>query len=516
MPINTMYKNFMGLHGPGDKHYGLTRRMIQIYLLCLAREGRVRIGLSAKSGLPHAHIDYANIKDIDFTAAVLASLSDVQKMARPENWEVLRPYAEKLLEKAISATYEEAAIAEDRKKLRDLFAGERESAPRVQAQAHDLFAALGAAHPYATEVDQAVRLFTQDLSGGDDIPLILHALKEAYGYRAFDANQADPQEVDDLANRLRNFRDVRRFLTYDRDLRTAHAYAELPLPEGGDWKAARRLQRDLAKKLADLRPYIDSDVRLRTELLGHMPPQPGEKGTLGCLIHEYTTVYAALHDAVHSQFEAERARIDRLVHGEMFQALRKLEGIAALGPPVADQLLADVRGLADKLFFCPSPSRASVEERLRHTPVHDCALMPAKAEAFAAVQWKMAESAETMTRAALARKLELFLNPAIRRRLEQGRKEPLIDALLACKTADDVQAVLAPAVVKSDEAVAVVNRWLKEIVVTKVRLADFRPSLATVEREQVPQVVHEFQRFLEEKFAAMPDGKDSLPVLQLE
>ncbi len=64
MKIGTLYKNFMGLGGPRD--YGLTRRMIQIYLLCLAREGRIRIGLGPRSGLGCSHIDYANLKDIDF------------------------------------------------------------------------------------------------------------------------------------------------------------------------------------------------------------------------------------------------------------------------------------------------------------------------------------------------------------------------------------------------------------------------------------------------------------------
>jgi hypothetical protein len=76
--------------------------------------------------------------------------------------------------------------------------------------------------------------------------------------------------------------------------------------------------------------------------------------------------------------------------------------------------------------------------------------------------------------------------------------------------------VLVPAVLKSDEAVAVINRYLKRITLKKVRLADFRPSIGTVEREQVSQVVREFQQFLEDQFANLPDGKDALPVLQLE
>src|SRR5262249_18266292 len=131
MKMETLYKNFMGLGGPDNKDFGLTRRMIQIYLLCLAREGRIRIGLGPRSGLPWGHIDFANIAEIEFSAAVLAALTEVQKLAQPENWETLRPYAEKLLDKSIHATYDESAIAEDRKSLRALFTEEERLAPRV-------------------------------------------------------------------------------------------------------------------------------------------------------------------------------------------------------------------------------------------------------------------------------------------------------------------------------------------------------------------------------------------------
>jgi hypothetical protein len=44
--VETVRKNFTGLSGPNDKLYGLSRRMIDIYLLCLLRAGK----------LPHPHV----------------------------------------------------------------------------------------------------------------------------------------------------------------------------------------------------------------------------------------------------------------------------------------------------------------------------------------------------------------------------------------------------------------------------------------------------------------------------
>ena len=40
MKIDTVYKNFMGVGGPKD--FGLTRRMVQIIVLCLVREGKIK------------------------------------------------------------------------------------------------------------------------------------------------------------------------------------------------------------------------------------------------------------------------------------------------------------------------------------------------------------------------------------------------------------------------------------------------------------------------------------------
>ena len=42
--VESVCKNFTGMGGPNDKNYGLSRRMIDIYLLCLVpREGKLRI-----------------------------------------------------------------------------------------------------------------------------------------------------------------------------------------------------------------------------------------------------------------------------------------------------------------------------------------------------------------------------------------------------------------------------------------------------------------------------------------
>ena len=96
--VETVCKNFTGLGGPNDKNYGLSRRMIDIYLLCLVREGKLRILLSGKGAATDEYIDYTNIADLTFNAALLNSMTKMQRLKAPEGWPVLAPYAAILLD----------------------------------------------------------------------------------------------------------------------------------------------------------------------------------------------------------------------------------------------------------------------------------------------------------------------------------------------------------------------------------------------------------------------------------
>ena len=514
MRLETLYKNFMGVGGPKD--YGLSRRMVQLFLLCLVPDGRVRITLGPRSGLAVNQIDYSNIADIDFSARVLDAMTHAQKMARPENWEVLRPYAEKLLAEAVPVTHDDAVITSYRAKLKTLFATEKDVAARVQARAKELFTLLQVPHPFEADLAQVAVLFAVDLSSADDIALILHALKQAFAYQAFDTNTVQPMEVDDLANRIGNYRDVQGFLTFEPEIRTAQQYCGQALPDVQAFKEIRKAQRKVADKLANLRPFIESEVKLKTELLGHDPPEVGETGTLGQLIHEYATAYLTLHDNVLSRVDAAQGRIESVLRSAGMAALKKLEGIGALQPAIAGELEADLNGALSGLFQCPSPSPSSVKDRLKSNPVHECGLTLADAQQHVDTAEAAATRAVCVFENRFDRKVEVFLSNAVRKRLEQGKHEPVIAKLLECSAAEQVREVLVAAVSDDATAIDTINRYLKRVAVKKVRMADFKPSVSTVEKSQIGAVVKEFEGFLQEQIASVDTDDDTLPVLQVE
>lgn len=114
------------------------------------------------------------------------------------------------------------------------------------------------------------------------------------------------------------------------------------------------------------------------------------------------------------------------------------------------------------------------------------------------------------------RKLAVFLNGAVRDRLEQGNGERIIARVLACEDLAAIRKLLVEAVLRDPAIVDVINRYLKKIVVKVVKLSDFKPSANTIEAEQVIVVAQEFQQFLEKALDEVKDGKDVLPMIQIE
>lgn len=517
MNIETIYKNFRGLNGPAGKHYGLTRRIIQIYLVCLARQGRIRLAVGPRSGLSFSTIDYSNLAEIDFSARVLDSLTEIQKVTRPENWEVLQPYAERLLGQSLGAAQDDAAIAAYRARLRELFASGAAEAHRVADTAERLFATLGIAPIYVSDAQQVAALYQTDLADGNDIDRVLHALRETFGYQAFTNGRAERSEVDDLGNRLRDYQNLQRFLVYETELRTADRYVKHDL--SGDRGTLRDIvlqQRAVADKLKNLQPLIDEEVRLRTELIGSTPLQPGERGTIRALIAGYTESYLALHDDVLNKIDDKRRAILALVEGAEMRMLRALEDVSALQPAISGQLNEQLRALANELFNCPAASHDSVRRQLATGPVHECGLTFANAVEHLSAARAKRQLAQRRWDEAIDLKLAVFFNTAVRERLEQGRNDPLIDGILGSTTTAELRAFLAQATVETPDFADRINRYLKRIVVKRVRLADFKPTMSTVESGQIAALAREFQQFLEDQLRSVEGDSDTLPVLQIE
>lgn len=519
--METLFKNFMGIGGP--KNYGLSRRLVQLYLLCLVRTGKVQVHLTGKSGLSFSIMDYSNLESVDFSAKVLDSMDKIQKVAKPENWDVLRPYAEKLLNKALAVTHDDAVISEYRLQLKDHFLSQQDIVNRVHSQAQSLFTLLENDNPYQLDLEQVNKLYTIDLSTGNDINLILYNLKLAFSYTAFDNGRAEESEVKDLALRLMHYKNLANLLQYAQEMRTAHAYCKHIVPDIPQLESFRAIQTSVSKKMQTLKLYIDSDIKLKTELIGSEAAGAVEKDTIYAMLKSYAVPYIAMHDHVTEQCSTSRKSIINLMSGGEWTALPLLENITALKPNFCASLEVRLLKMADSVFICYNPSKKSILEELTIQPVHQCGLTFGNASDYIEQARQLQAEAHVLYNKTINDKLQIFLNPAIRDRLQQGKKEKIIKRILDCNSVDGVRQFLTAAVLKDTKVIDIINRYLKKIVVRKVNLSDFEPENRTLEKEQIPQLGLQFHDFLikqmEELMAELREvgeDEDTLPMLVLE
>ena len=516
MPVSVLYKNFMGINGPEGKHYGLSRRIVQIYLLALARVGKVRINLSKKSPIAQQSIDYSTMANIDFSSRVLESMLDFQKMEKPESWDVFHPYAEKLLKETIPETSDDLIISGYRERILTLFKEENLAASRLKERSTNLFESLEVQNPYEQELNQIVSLFTHDLSGGNDIKLAIYALKKAMGYQAFDNDVSDPAEVDDLAVKLKNYEDIHKFLEFESELIAANRYRKYSYPETKELSKVCDMIKELNNKFENIKQFVDSEIKLRTDLIGEETETVAVSGTLTALIEEYTHLYQAMHNEVLSKIETCREDLDSILTSNEMQVLNALEGVSALQSKCAEDVQATVVNNETELFSCTDPSLASVERELRSRPEHECNLSFSNYQDKLKKTDDLVEETKSLFDITFNNTLEFFLNPSIKERLKQGEGDPIIDGILASTTIGELKDFFTKTCQNNPGFVDIINHYLKKIVIKRIRINDFHPSSNTMEKGQIKKIVKEFEEYLIEKLDSIEATEDALPMLQME
>ena len=108
LEVRTVYNWFTGYDPKdGKESVGLTRRMVDVYMLCLAQQGYVRI--SDKKG---KWIDRSTIGDIEFKPEHLRNLNRVELPRALPDWQLFSPYLETLIgtpEGSLGPKYDKAA-----------------------------------------------------------------------------------------------------------------------------------------------------------------------------------------------------------------------------------------------------------------------------------------------------------------------------------------------------------------------------------------------------------------------
>lgn len=515
VPVTAMCSQFMGLDR--EQHWGLTRQMVQIYLLCLVRTGEVTVQLTGKSGLSVDEIDYANIADISFSKTVLDALSYVRFVVKPEGWTVVAPFVGVLLGRDVSSS-DDAAIRKFQSQLSKEISDLHSKLAQLKERATVLFASLDQSNPYADDLARMVQLTATPLEVEDVFGALVAALNEGFEYGLVTDDAAPAESVDDFTKQMTHVHLVDSFVD-DRDLLEAgHAYLNAEIPDA--FRETRMndlhsVQKQLRIRYNNIEPFVLDEGQRRTKLTGHIPPAAGETGTVGWLITQYTERYRTMHDTVTSELDERHGSIDGLRQGAELKVILMLDEVTALQPVAGPAVLAKLDEYSARIPTCSDTSASGVAGSLRKEPSHVCGLTFANAaERISAAAAAEAEAVASI-HDALDSKVRLLFSGPVWTLLKQGEGDPFISGLLDCANEEAISQYLVANVQKSADVASRLNRCLKKMVVKPVRMADFKPTLETVQKDQLDQVVAEFKSYLEKQFPSTSDPDESA-VLRIE
>jgi len=502
--VESVCKNFTGLGGPNDKNYGLSRRMIDIYLLCLVREGKLRILLSGKGAATTEYIDYTNIADLTFNAALLNSMTKVQRLKAPEGWPVLAPYAAILLDdESLKTIQKDGDIATALDRLRKW---REQRKPEVEAlieRLNALMADIGQPNPVADSLSSWKAFLSAKIDDTKAISHLLNALDTAFGYTCYTQQEAKTTELDDLATRKKTREKADAFCRHDQKIRAAHRYSQLQVKKDGPVGELKDKLRSLGKKLENVSDLMVSEAKLQSQLLD----------PLDSVQTTYKTRYLQAFDEVTGKCEQVRSEIDNLPDSGAFQAIAELVKIDALASVDVGTLRDEINASKDGLFQS-SLDRNAVERALKDRPRPEgCSLHVDDAHQLVAEAEEAVERARKVVRSSLVNMASLLRQPALRSLLEQGKNEPFIAEVVAVPDDDTLADILAERIAADPGNARLLARYLKRIVVRVIRLSDFKPSKTKVDKGDIEAVVGEFREFLETALGA--DGAEQSTIAEI-
>ena len=513
--IASIYKNFTGLNGPNNKNYGLTKRVIDIYLLCLVKQGKIRINLGNKSILSFPFIDYSNIDQIDFNARTISSFSEIQKMVRPKSWDALHPYIEVILGLKIPVDSNDSQITEYRAKLTEHFKTKAETSQSTLQRSSLLFEKIRVKNPYSTDVEKVNLLFNQKL-GSEEIDGLAYALKVAFGFKVFDEEKSNLGEVSDLSISLANYENICKFMEHENDLLLMETYRNYKFPKSKELEAINKHLESIENKLTNITPYVDSNTKLKTELIGDALRNTGDQGTVYGLIKDYLVLYKAMHEYILTEVGTCTRKIDELLQTDDWKVINSLQEIGSLQPKKAKETTEKIKGIRESCFACSESSIASIDLRIKTYPEHNCGLSFANSENKIENAKQALVQAETIWKTTTKDTTSFFLSSAIKEKLEQGNAESCIKDLLDCKQVEDVMNFFKNNIAKINDIILKINKYLKKIEIRIVNKNDFQPTVKTVEENQIDQVAEEFKDFLQKELDKISHDKDTLRMIRID
>lgn len=270
LPIETVYRQFTGWSrtAADGKSCGLTRRMIDVYLLSLVQQGIIRI--QQKKG---PWIDRATIGTIDFKPDVLKGMDRLELPKPLKDWSYLSAYLEVLLDRSagtLGPNYEMVKAKDALQAVRTVWKP-HEKITGLDARIKKLFTSLGQPAPYDDLLLHWMEFFQDPLPGPDEDDEVVSSFifQRVLADAAVDSGDALPSQHlslfrtywDQLKVLLENFSDQEAIV------QAAGDYARIETPEGPQFNTLRAALNKLLPWLSQAKELVVNRDMVRGQLM---------------------------------------------------------------------------------------------------------------------------------------------------------------------------------------------------------------------------------------------------------
>jgi hypothetical protein len=276
LEVRTVYNWFTGYDSKdGKESPGLTRRMVDIYLLCLAQQGHVRISDKNKRG---RWIDRATIGEIEFKPEHLRNLDRIELPKALQRWEVFYPYLEVLTgrpEGSLGPKFDKAAADDALSALWNSNWVRDVDIKNVEDALRDLFSTLG--RERENPFDDLLLYWLQfadekrpePIDGDETFQALCRAVQTVSGVSDTDAL---------TSTHLTTFKENRQRLARLRDsfeatrtvLLRAARLARAQVPETAEMKEVDRAQKEVLTELEKVAELVVSPDTVNTRLVSRL------------------------------------------------------------------------------------------------------------------------------------------------------------------------------------------------------------------------------------------------------
>jgi hypothetical protein len=506
LEVRTVYNWFTGYRPEdGAESAGLTRRMVDIYLLCLARKGAVRI--SQKRG---GWIDRNNIADIDFKPDTLRGLERVDLPRPLDNWTIFYSYLEVLLsrredslgpvpEGSLGPAFDRAKADES---LRSLWADywlEATEINRIDKDLSSFFRELGKKNTF-DELLLYWLTYAQEPrpAAYEDQEVYLASCRAVL--KVAGVEEPDSLTPEHLATFKKNFKGLAELRTSfgktSGVLLRAAKLGSAPVPDEQICKEIWKAQQQVLAELETADELILNPDTVKTRL------EPRLENLEGCYVPAYVDALLEL-DTVQGELEDAAACA---AGSKELAALNDFASELAEAQKCVERFSGEVAGIPKRLR--PSPEdRDKAEAEVKHEAMvkgHDKS--PLSLATLLAAKSVCQECVETVPGAgarALLGFATFLRSPGVVAALGKVPKPSAgITTILKAKSEEELAGSLASMAGKERQALA---KQLKAALGNKaqktVRLSEFSPKTTTLfEPAEIDDVVGDFKKFVERQW----------------